>query len=155
MATNVAPEVRRQLESNGAAISGDIGGLKKKRYWTPDGREIMAVPAMRDFMRKKDGKVIESGTRDANYDKGWLDHQPNETEIKLRCIYCDKWHDTEEEIKACAKKKKKFDEKYMKLAKKDAEKDNSDYEERLAKLEEKVEGSLSRIEEMLAKVLKE
>ena len=153
MVTKLDPKIRGQLESDGVAVSGDIGGLKKKRYYTPDGREIFAVPAIRDFIRRKDGKVVGSGTRDANFDKGWLDHQPTENEKKLHCKYCDKWHDTQAEIDKCRETKKKFDAKFMKMAKKEAEKDNAEYEERLAKLEEKVDKGLSNIQEMLTKLM--
>lgn len=95
------------IEQTGYGISGHIGGLPRQTYYTPDGRVIKAIPSIRQYSRKdKDGKVIESGTRDANYDKGWLPAMP--TELKLYCSGCDMWHDKQEEIDACIVKKKRW-----------------------------------------------
>ena len=73
---NLSPGVRAQLESTGVAITPVTGGAKKTRYWTPDGREILAVPSMRTWVKRKDGKVVDSGIRDANLDQGWLLQKP-------------------------------------------------------------------------------
>lgn len=100
---------------------------KKTRYWTPDGREILAVPCMTDWVRKKDGKVIDGGRRDANLDKGWLLQPP--TEPKLRCHSCDRWHDTQKEITACGAKKKAFDDKWQARAKRMLHKEGGEVEE--------------------------
>lgn len=95
------------IETAGFGITGDIGGLPRTTYYTPDGRVIKAIPGLRDYvLRDKDGRVIGSGTRDANYDKGWLPAMP--TELKLYCSGCDMWHDTQEEIDACIAKKSKW-----------------------------------------------
>ena len=98
-------KVTSAIESTGYGISGGIGGLRKQTYYTPDGRTVCAVPCMRDYVKRKDGKVIESGTRDANYDKGWLPVMP--TELKPHCEHCGDWHDNQEGIDACETKKKK------------------------------------------------
>ena len=102
------------IEASGYGITADIGGLPRQTYYTPDGRVVKAIPGKREYVVKdKNGKVIESGTRDANYDKGWLPAMP--TEFKLHCSGCDRWHNTQEEIDACISKKKKW---VGKLAKK-------------------------------------
>ena len=105
---------RAEILAKGVGITGDIGGLVKRKYWTPDGREILAVPSMRTYNRIKDKKVVESGVRDANLDKGWLLQPP--TEPRLYCSCCDKWHDTQEEIDQCCAKKKAFNDRWEKKA---------------------------------------
>ena len=88
------------IEAAGYGISGDIGGLKRTTYYTPDGRIMKAIPQIRDYIIKdKDGKVISNGTRDANLDRGWLSQMPQVK--KLFCPTCDRWHDTQVELKAC------------------------------------------------------
>ncbi len=92
----------------GYGISGDIGGVNKKRYFTPDGETLFKVPCMREYARKdKDGKVIETGIRDANYDRGWLDQMPPNP-VK-HCPHCTEWHFKPEEYKECKAKKKRID----------------------------------------------
>lgn len=111
--TPVQP-IARPDDTADVSFKGYIGGIKKTRYWTPDGREILAVPSIREYVRRDaNGKVIETGERDANLDKGWLIQPPQNP--KLRCIHCDKWHDTEEEIVQC---KIDRDKRFGKLAKK-------------------------------------
>lgn len=95
------------IETAGFGISGDIGGLARKTYWTPDGRVIRAIPGCVEFaIKDKDGNVIRTGTRDPNLDKGWLLSPP--TVLKPFCRTCDRWHDTQEEVEACAVKQGKF-----------------------------------------------
>lgn len=107
----VTTEEREQIRSRGFAY---FGGVPKKRYWTPDGREIINVPAMRTFNIVKEGRVISSGIRDANLDNGWLEQKPEV--LKLYCPYCDKWHDTQEEVDGCGKRKGKFNKHWEKKA---------------------------------------
>ncbi len=91
---------KQALENTGYGLGGDIGGLERRTYYTPDGRRIRAIPGWRQFVRKDAaGKVIDSGTRDANLGKGWLLEPPKE--LKLYCRHCDRWHDTEAAIEAC------------------------------------------------------
>lgn len=88
-------------------LNGDIGGIPRKTYWTPDGREMKAIPSIREYVKKdKDGKVIETGTRDANLDNGWLLSKPQT--LKLYCPHCNKWHDTKTQITQCGQTQRKF-----------------------------------------------
>ena len=109
-------KVTPAIEQSGYGISGAIGGLPRQTYYTPDGRTIQAIPCLRDYVKKKDGKVVETGTRDANYDKGWLPVMP--TELKPYCPHCREWHNNQEEIDACAVAIKKRTEWGDRIAKK-------------------------------------
>lgn len=105
------------IARTGYGVSGEIGGIGRQTYYTPDGRRIRAIPAIRDYVMKDDkGKVIESGTRDANYDKGWLPIMPKDP--VPYCTGCDNWHDTQEEVDACISEKKDKAEKWEVYAKK-------------------------------------
>lgn len=86
-----------------SGITGVIDGQLRQRYFLPDGRVVLATPSMHEFQQTKDGKVIASGIRDTNLDRGWLLTKP--TELKLHCDGCDKWHDTQKEVNACTRKK--------------------------------------------------
>lgn len=103
------PEEERQaakaaLESAGCYAGAISGGPKKMRYWKPCGCEVITTPSWREYvLRDKNGKVVGDGTRDANYDKGWLPTPPQAK--KLCCTHCDEWHDTPEEIEACGAKR--------------------------------------------------
>ena len=104
------------IEVAGFGLSGDIGGLRRTTYYTPDGRVMKAIPQIRGFVIKdKDGKVIETGTRDANLDRGWLSQMPQVK--KLFCPYCDRWHDTQVEIEACKIQQDKMLERFAKQTK--------------------------------------
>ncbi|KKN60865.1 hypothetical protein LCGC14_0527360 [marine sediment metagenome] len=111
----ISEQAKEGIERSGYGISGDIGGIGRQTYFTPDGRKMRAIPAIRDYVVKQDGKVIESGTRDANYDKGWLPVMP--TELKPHCDGCDNWHDTQEEVDACILGKKTKAAEWEKWAK--------------------------------------
>ncbi len=107
----------QEVEKTGYGITGDIGGIGRHTYYTPDGRRIRAIPAIRDYVLKdKAGKVIESGTRDANYDKGWLPVMP--TEVKPHCDGCDNWHNTQEEVDTCISERSKKAKAWEKWAEK-------------------------------------
>lgn len=133
-------KVTPAIEASGYGISGDVGGLPRTTYYTPDGRVIKAIPSLREYVKKKDGKVIESGTRDANLDRGWLLQKP--TELKLYCSGCDMWHDTQEEVDACIVRKNKW----VKALGKKAIKQNGDEMDTLKK-------EVAELKEMLAKLL--
>lgn len=116
MNTKLSAEVAQDLELQGYAVVADIGGQKKTKYWTPDGREVFAIPSIRTYVRRDaQKKVISEGTRDANLDNGWLTSPPPDP--KIRCFTCDKWHDTEKELENCRKSREVFDAKHMKKAK--------------------------------------
>ena len=137
----VADEVR---------ITGDIGGLTKQRYWTPDGREMLAVPSIRTYVRIKEGKQIGGGTRDANLDKGWLLQKP--TRLKPHCSYCNKWHNNQKEIGECGNKKKSFNaewEKKAKQMKRSESKEIDDIKQEFSELK----SEMSDIKNMLAQLL--
>lgn len=96
------------------------GGIPRKLYWTPDGREVRAIASEREFIKKDDeGTVIDSGIRDANLDKGWLT-QPPQNPVPY-CSGCDKWHDTDEEVTLCIAEKQKQAEKWEAWARKENE----------------------------------
>lgn len=144
----VSLEEREQIKLKGYA---DIGGLKKNRYWTPDGREIIAVPSIRTYNKIKDGKIIESGTRDANLDKGWLTQKP--TNPKHYCPHCDRWHDTKKQIEVCGTAKQAVTRKFEKIAQEEKKKEGS--EEDSLKLEvAALKSEMSEIKDMLRQLLK-
>lgn len=100
MSIKVSPERMQQIEKIEYGLNGDIGGLPRTTYYTPDGRVIRAIPSIREYVVKdKDGKVSGKGIRDANLDRGWLLSPPSVR--KLPCRWCDRWHDTPEEVDAC------------------------------------------------------
>ncbi len=113
----ITQEDRKQIEERGYGITGDIGGIQKQLYYTPDGREVRSVPSLREWSQKDAKGNVTNGIRDANLDKGWSLQMP--TGLKPYCSHCDKWHDTEKEIEQCGVRKKAFDAKYMRKAKKE------------------------------------
>lgn len=133
-------KVTPAIEASGYGLSGNIGGLPRQTYYTPDGRVIRAIPCIRNYAKKKDGKVIETGQRDANYDKGWLPVMP--TELKPHCSHCGEWHNTQEEIDDCAVRIKKQIEWGNRLAKKNRKQETDDIDslkKELADLKELVQ----------------
>ena len=125
-----------ELEGTGSRLTGSTGGLPRQRYWTPDGREIRAIPSIRIYIDRSVDPPAE-GIRDANLDKGWLLQKP--TRLKRYCPHCDYWHNTQKQIDACGQKKKAFQDKYTRKAKRDLAKSNGSDEERLDKLEKLIE----------------
>ena len=93
-----------------SAFGGVTGGPKKQLYYLPDNTEVWRIPAEREYAKKVDGKVVEQGTRDANYDKGWTD-APRATPL-VSCLYCGKFHDTEDEVVTCKERSQKFIKKH-------------------------------------------
>ncbi len=141
----VTKELKTELEDQGYARTGEIGGAPKLSYWTPDGRVIKALPSMHAYAKKIDGKMVNQGVRDANLDNGWLTSKP--TELQLRCYYCDKWHPTEEEVEACGDKKKASEAKFTKQAKEELKSEDTD---RIGKLET----DMSEIKNLLKQLVK-
>lgn len=134
MTVQVSPERMRVIESVGFGITGDIGGLKRTIYWTPDGRMMKAISQIREFVKRDTkGNVVDSGTRDANLDKGWLLQKPSV--LKLYCPNCDTWHDTAAEIKACGIRLKKFEQRELDKAQLEEKQHTSDLEQKVAQLE--------------------
>jgi len=122
-------------------------GIRKMKYWTPDGREIIAVPTMRTYRMSKSGA---EGIRDANLDKGWLMQPP--IEKKPYCPHCTNWHDTQEEINACGAKKKAFQDRYNKIAKKVKRDGSEDVEELRAEVSG-LKTDMDDIKKMLSRLL--
>jgi len=137
-----------QYSHEGITRGEVTGGVKKIQYWTPDGREMWAVPSLRGYRRILNKKVIGEGIRDANLDKGWLLRPP--AELKPYCPHCDKWHDTQKEINACRVNRKAFDEKYMKKAKKEV--GSSEVAELRAEVTG-IKSDMSDIKDMLTQLL--
>ena len=127
---------KQELGEKGYA---NIGGTPKIPYFTPDGRKVMALPAMRTFADANGG-----GTRDANLDRGWLSSMP--AELKPYCPHCDLWHDTEKQVTECGRKKNVLAVKWQKKAKKELAEEDSG---RLNKLED----DMGEIKDLLKKLL--
>ena len=142
-------------EQDSPRVTSVFGGQPKQRYWTPDGRLIMAMPDMREYTHTdRAGKVIDSGIRDANYDKGWLPQKP--TELKLYCRYCDLWHDTQQEITKCQRRKKAFDAKWSKRAKQENRQNGETNDDRISHLENdvgEIKSDLGDIKNLLQKLI--
>lgn len=137
---------KQSIKRAGFGISGDVGGLPRKTYYTPDGRIIRAIPSMREY-RRKNGGDWEEGTRDANYDKGWLSEMPEK--LKPYCSGCDNWHNTEEEIKGCIRVKEAKAKKWEAFARKFKKEDSAAKEEEIVSLKNDV----SELKDMVAKLL--
>ncbi len=132
------------IESAGYGLSGDIGGLPKKTYYTPDGRTIKMVPAIREFVKKdKDGKVIETGTRDANLDK-WLETPPQVKQ--LQCQWCSRWHRTQVEINRCRQQYEKLVAVSLNKAKLEEQEKTVSLEKEVAELKMKLDRMMKLME---------
>jgi hypothetical protein len=140
--------LKEELERSGFAKTGDFGGQPKITYWTPDGRQIRTMMDIHEYARKDaTGKVIESGLRDANLDRGWLTTKP--VVLQKYCAGCDKWHPTDAEVKECIRKKTALIAKHAKLAKKELKQTD---EGRLDKLEsdmDEIKGMFKKLMEKM------
>ena len=128
-------KVTPQIEATGYGLSGDIGGLPKTTYYTPDGRVIRTIV---NFHTNTAGQV-----RDANLDKGWLLSRP--AVLKLFCKGCDRWHDTTLEVKACVDRQKRFIQGMNRQAERERKTEDKEriavLEKQIAELRAKVEGN--------------
>lgn len=109
-------KVSKAIEASGYGFSGDIGGLPKTTYYTPDGRTIESMPNIVTGNLK--GKQV---TIDLNLKRGWLLSPPQV--LKPYCEGCTRWHDTKEEVKACIARQKAFADKWDKWARKGMKKE--------------------------------
>ena len=91
----------------------------RKKYWTPDGREKFSDPKMVTFITPKG---LES-VRDGNLDLGWLTSPPKKK--KPYCPFCDKWHNTKDEVAKCGVKRAAFYNKYNREAQKELKLDKN------------------------------
>lgn len=130
---------KKQAVAAGFGVTESIGGIKKRKYWTPDGREMRQVPHIIGSVDKKSG---EPGERDGNLDQ-WLDRPP-ENPVPY-CPHCDKWHDTEDLVEACQKKKQASQARFDRLAKRMKKEEQSGTDERLDKLEDMMGQILERL----------
>ena len=140
----VTTEELKQIKEKGFAY---FGGTKTKTYWTPDGREVHSIPAMRTYIKKKEGKIIEDGIRDANLDNGWLVEKPSNP--KPHCPHCDKWHDSLKEIKACGAKKQAFDLKWAEKARKEYAKEHIDKDVEISELKNQIAELSKTVEKLI------
>ena len=139
--------VEQAERGSGTVFSGEIGASPRKRYYTPDGRVIFSIPAIRDYVRKdRDGKIIEQGTRDANLDKGWFLQKPQV--LKMFCRHCDEWHDTQVEIDACAVRMSKMIEFHATKAREEMVEENANKDIRIEALSQKVEALTALVEKL-------
>jgi hypothetical protein len=140
-------KVTRAIEASGFGISGDIGGIQKNTYYTPDGRTIVAVPLIREFkVEDKNGKILRSGTRDANLDHGWLLTKP--TVILPHCNGCGRWHETQKEVTECIKNQKSIMDKWERIAHKELKKEKIEKDVKIENLSKE----LSDLKEMVRKL---
>ena len=108
--------LKRELESTGYSRVEITGGAEKQTYYTPSGKRIKKVPAWREYVIKdENGKIIDKGKRDANFDYGLLPVPPSPDMVQLDCPHCGLWHRTEEDIKKCRDKHKGLVKKGSKL----------------------------------------
>uniref|UniRef100_A0A6M3J412 Uncharacterized protein n=1 Tax=viral metagenome TaxID=1070528 RepID=A0A6M3J412_9ZZZZ len=140
--------LQRELETLGYGGVHVWGGMKTKKYFTPDGREVWTAPSLREWVKKNgQGKIIASGTRDANLDRGLL-LEPPQAPLP-HCPTCDKWHNTQAEVEQCALKRKEFEEKVL-------AKTLSDYPVKKADVNlqrlDTLESELSEIKRMLKEI---
>jgi len=124
MTLRISPERMRQIEAVEYGLSGDIGGLPRTTYYTPDGRVIRAIPSI--HVNKA------GGSRDANLDKGWLLQPP--TVLKPFCKACDRWHDTQEQVEACIAKQQEFTKRMEKQTLQEEQDKTSALEKEVAEL---------------------
>ena len=128
-----------QLEATGSRITGNIGGIKKQKYFTPDGREVWSVPNMHTYLDENK----QEGIRDANLDRGWLLQLPSQ--LKPYCPHCDCWHDTPALVNKCGKARKALIAKYAKKGQKEL---GNDVEDRLTRMETMMEKMIETIGKM-------
>jgi len=104
----VTAKEHQDIKRNGFAYTG---GLPRRLYWTPDGREIKAIPSEREFRRTDpETQEVTTGIRDANLDKGWLTEPPKNP--LPYCSGCTNWHATQEEVDECIDRKEATQRKY-------------------------------------------
>ncbi len=148
----VSPETKQQLASNGVAVTAVTGGPQKRRYYTPVGEEVWGIPAIRKWVKKEleTGKVLATGERDANLDRGWLTEPP--TELKLACAGCSRWHDTVEEIERCIALRAEKDKEWERKARVQWDQEHGSDDETSERLDA-LETGLTRIEGLLEQLV--
>jgi hypothetical protein len=138
---------RENLGGRGATGVILSGGLPKRRYYAPDGEEVFAIPSMREFQAKNAaGKVIRSGTRDANLDKGWTTTPPST--LKIKCA-CKKYHDTQDEVDFCVAKRGASAAKWERTATTGDEQPQIEPSERVDAMQAQLDEMKAQLQEVL------
>lgn len=138
--------VRKARQSNGTAVSKVSGGNPKKRYYTPDGKEIWKEPWMVEWTNRTTG---ECGVRDKNYSFGWTDSPPEN--LKIECVHCKNYHDTEMEVAECGESRRKLLSRFSKeveeeqASAREARDQREKDHERIGILEEKLDLILAKL----------
>jgi hypothetical protein len=127
------------IESSGFGLSGEIGGVPRRTYYTPDGRIIQAIPNMRGS--------DEAHLRDANLDKGWLLTKP--VRKQKFCPGCTRWHKTDKEIADCTAKQKAYMKHMDEVAAKELHKSIIQKDTTIENLSKEV----SELKEMMKQIL--
>ena len=143
---------KQEIESFGYGLSGYVGGIRRTTYWTPDGRSFQAIPSIRDYQIVKDGKVIETGQRDANLDKGWLLAKP--TVLKIHCLFCDGYHDNQTQVDACEVMAKKLKAERQSVIDAEIAKDKAERDSEVNKQIAERDKKITFLESQLVKLTK-
>ena len=131
----------KSLEQTGTAMSQMPSGIPRTRYYTPDGREEWKIPQQHT---RQDGVVY-----DIFLAQGYTLTPP--LNPKPYCSGCDGWHDTQEEVDACVKEKKKFVASMDRKAKRELAKERKEKDTKIADLEAKLDKLTKLLEEKLGK----
>ena len=134
--TKLTKEEKVLLESAGVVPGQTWGGPQKVRYYAPDGEEVWGIPALREYVVKKDGKIIKQGTRDANLDR-WSLSKPKVR--KIHCLGCDGYHSTRREADKCLEKQQAILVEWNRKSRKEQPDD------RITKLEEKLDALIKAL----------
>jgi hypothetical protein len=142
--TALSEQQKQGIEQVGYGLTGSIGGIQRKTYYTPDGRVVRLIPNIREYVKKDGaGKVIETGTRDANYDFGYLEQPPQVK--KPFCPTCDKWHDTPAQVVECKRARERLIRKSESKERKQVKFEGDD---RLSSLEKRLDMLTSVLERL-------
>jgi hypothetical protein len=121
-------DIKQALEKSGAAMSQMPKGIPRIRYYAPDGREEWKIPQHHE---RRDGVVY-----DIFLAQGYTLTPPENP--KIHCSGCDKWHDTQVEVEACIKEKKKFIATMNRKAKQEFAKEQKDKDTKITDLETRI-----------------
>ena len=134
---------KRQLESQGYGLGATWGGPRKAKYYAPDGSMIEAIPG---HLTDGHGTII-----DRYLLLGYTLTPPEHP--KPHCAGCNKWHDTEAEVKACIKRSKARAKKWDDWAKAKRNREGSKETDELKKEVTELKESIKRTEAMMKQLL--
>ena len=142
-------KLTKVIEAVGYGVSEEIGGIEKKVYYTPDGRQFISSPRVVTSVDKKTNRTM---VRDSNLDKGWLLSKP--TKLLPHCNNCGEWHKNKAEIIACGVRQtrllastKKAQKAHLKTLPKEWEEARGDTKSQI--LEKKVADLTKLVEQLL------